>query len=293
VIPDAIMQELHYIEITSSRKMRNPRVGPYTSPLRGLGFDFEEHQPYRPGDDVRRIDWNVTARLNAPYVRHTHAERELTMMIAMDVSRSMALGTTHDSKREAMMYMTGSLLFSALSNQITTGFLAFADRVVVESPPRRTRAAAWAVLQQCWDASTRAGRTALVPMVQHLLASLRRKSIIVLVSDFLTDEDLVDSRALAMLAARHEVIAVIPEDPAERELPAGPGVLQVRDLESGRHAAIGLGARTRRRYAADAAARREALVHAFYQVPMEHVFVPTDHRAVEPLIAFFARRIRS
>jgi uncharacterized protein (DUF58 family) len=298
VIPDAIMQELQYIEVTSSRKMRNPLVGPYTSHARGIGFDFDEHQPYRPGDDVRRIDWNVTARMNAPYVRHTHAERELTMMIAMDVSGSMALGTSHHAKREAMMFVTGSLLFSALSNQITTGFMAFADRVLVESPPRRTRAAAWAVLQQCWNAPGGGARgagskTALMPMIDHLLRTLRRTSIVVLVSDFLSDEDLFESRALSMLAARHEVIAVIPEDPAERELPAGPGFLRVRDLESGRSTAIGLGARTRRRYAADAAARRDALVQAFYQVPMEHVFVPTDRRAVEPLLAFFARKVRS
>ena len=124
------MRELRYIEVATARKIRNLRVGTYTSPLRGPGFDFDEHQPYRPGDDVRRIDWNVTARLDAPFVRHTHAERELNMMVAMDVSRSMALGTSHYSKREAMTFITGSLLFSALSNQINTGFLAFADRVL-------------------------------------------------------------------------------------------------------------------------------------------------------------------
>src|SRR5262249_25111634 len=153
-------------------------------------------------------------------------------------------------------------------------------RVVVDSPPRRTRAAAWAVLQQCWDAAASGGRTALVPTVEHLLTSLRRKCIVMLVSDFLTEGPLFETRAPSMLAARHELIAVVPEDPAERELPAGPGFLQVRDLESGRHRVIGLGARSRRRYTAEAAARRDALVHAFYQVPMEHVFVPTDQRAV-------------
>src|SRR5262249_3130852 len=127
----------------------------------------------------------------------------------------------------------------------------------------------------------------------HLLASLRRRCIVMLVSDFLTEEPLFESRALSMLAARHEVIAVVPEDPAERELPAGPGFLQVRGLESGRHRVIGLGRRSRRPSTAEAAARRDALVHAFYQVPMEHVFVPTDQRAVEPLLAFFARKVRS
>ena len=298
MIPDAILQELQYIEITASRKMRNTRVGPYTSPLRGVGFDFDQHQPYQPGDDVRRIDWNVTARLNAPFVRHTHAERELTMMLAMDVSRSMILGTTHQSKREAMMYLTGSLLFSALANQITTGFLAFDEEVVVDSPPRRTRSAAWAVLQECWAALDRPPRrrragTALVPMVEHLLATLRRKSVVVLVSDFMSDERLFESRAVSMLAARHEVIAVIPEDPGERELPPGPGFLRVRDLESGRFTTVSLGARTRQRFAADAAERRAAMEQACYRIPIEHVFVPTDQHAVEPLLEFFARKVRS
>src|SRR6266581_9312737 len=136
MIPPAVMQELRYIEIYSARKIRNLRIGPYTSPLRGPGFDFDEHRPYRPGDDVRRIDWNVTARMNAPYVRHTHAERELNVMIALDVSRSMELGTSHYSKKEVMTFITGSLLFSALADQLNTGFLAFGDRVLASSPPR-------------------------------------------------------------------------------------------------------------------------------------------------------------
>ena len=139
MIPEAVMRELRYIELITARKMKTARVGPFTSRLRGPGFDFDQLQPYRPGDDVRRMDWNVTARLDAPFVRHTHAERELNMMIAVDVSRSMDLGSAHASKREAMILVTASLLFSALASQVNTGFLAFADRVVVASPPRRSR----------------------------------------------------------------------------------------------------------------------------------------------------------
>jgi uncharacterized protein (DUF58 family) len=292
MIPEAVMRELRYIEVATARKMRTPRVGPFTSRLRGQGFDFDELQPYRPGDDVRRIDWNVTARLDAPFVRHTHAERELNLMIAIDVSRSMELGTSHYSKRETMMFITASLLFSALSSQVNTGFLAFADRVLVSRPPRRTRAAAWTILEQCWSAAAGTPRTALVPMVQHLTRTLKRTSIVLLVSDFLTDEDLFGGPDLAMLAARHDVIAVVPEDPAERNLPAGPGYISVRDLESGRRAVVDLGDRSRRRYAAEARQHRESLARAFYEVPMEHVFVPTDGRPVEPLLALFASRIR-
>ena len=292
MIPEQVMRELRYIEVATARKMRTLRVGPFTSRLRGQGFDFDELQPYRPGDEVRRIDWNVTARLDAPFVRHTHAERELNMMIAIDVSRSMELGTTGHSKREAMMFVTASLLFSALSTQVNTGFLAFSDRVLVSRPPRRMRGAAWTILEQCWSAPAGSGRTALVPMVRHLTRTLKRMSMVFLVSDFITGEDLFGGPDLAILAARHDVIAVVPEDPLERELPAGPGYVSVRDLESGRHAEVDLGARARRQYAVEARRRRDALAAAFYRVPMEHVFVPTDGHAIEPLLSLFATRLR-
>ena len=291
MIPEPVMRELRYIEVYTGKRIRNLRVGPYTSPQRGPGFDFDEHQPYRQGDDVRRIDWNVTARMDAPYVRHTHAERELNVMIAIDVSRSMELGAAQRSKKELMTFITGSLLFSAVSDQINTGFLAFSDRVLEYSPPRRTRAAAWSVLERCWALSPRPGRTALLPMVQHLLKTLKRMSVVFIVSDFITDEDLFGDHALDMLAARHDVIAVVPQDPSETSLPAGRGYMQVRDLESGRQVAVSLSPRARRAYADQMKARREALARAFYRVPMDHVFVPTDGSPVEPLLSLFAGRM--
>ncbi|MGE5244662.1 MAG: DUF58 domain-containing protein [Betaproteobacteria bacterium] len=291
MIPEPVMRELRYIEVYTAKKIRNQRVGAYQSPLRGAGFDFDEHQLYRPGDDVRRIDWNVTARMDAPYVRHTHAERELNVMIAMDVSRSMDLGSSKYSKREVMTFITGSLLFSALSDQINTGFLAFGDRVLSESAPRRTRAAAWSVLQQCWATSSDARRTLMLPAIQHLNKTLKRMSVVFLVSDFMTDDDVLGSKELAILADRHDVIAVVPEDRAEANLPPGRGYLRLRDLESGRRVSLGLTDRARRRYADDVRRRREALTRAFYRVPMDFVFVPTDQSPVEPVLSLFANRV--
>ena len=293
MIPGPVMRELRYIEVYTAKRIRNLRVGPYTSPLRGPGFDFDEHQPYRYGDDVRRIDWNVTARMNAPFVRHTHAEREMNVMLAIDVSRSMRLGSGRRSKRETMTFMTASLLFSAVADQINTGFLAFADAVIEHQPPRRSRAAAWAVLERCWELSPRPGRTALLPAIRHLLSTLKRMSVVVIVSDFITDEDVFGSVELAMLAARHDTIAVVPLDAAEDVLPEGRGYMQVRDAESGRDVAVALSPRTRREYADEMRARREALATAFHRVPMDHVFVPTDGNPVEPLLSLFAaRRLR-
>jgi uncharacterized protein (DUF58 family) len=291
MIPEAVMRELRYIEVYTAKRIRNLRVGAYTSPQRGAGFDFDEHQPYRDGDDVRRIDWNVTARMAAPFVRHTHAERELNVMIAIDVSRSMELGAAHRSKKELMTFITGSLLFSAVADQINTGFLAFSDRVLEYCAPRRSRAAAWSVLERAWALSPPSGKTALRPALQHLLKTLKRMSVIFIVSDFITHEDLFGGRELAMLAARHDLIAVVPEDPTEAALPAGSGYLHVRDVESGRQVAVSLSARTRRAYAGQMRARREALASAFYHVPMDHVFVPTDGSPVEPVLSLFARRM--
>lgn len=293
MIPEQVMHELRYIEVYTGKKIRNQRVGAYQSPMRGPGFDFDQHQPYRPGDDVRRIDWNVTARMNAPYVRHTHAERELNVMIAMDVSRSMEIGSTTYSKKEALTFIAGSLVFSALSDQINTGFLAFADRVLESAEPRRTRAAAWAMVQQCWSANPGPNaRTRMVPVVARLLKTLKRMSVVFLVSDFQTEDRVLDSKELAMLAARHDVIAVVPEDPIELTLPPGRGYVQVRDVETGRRVTLGLSNRARRRYEDDVQRRREELTRAFYRVPMDHVFVPTDRTPVEPLMSLFASRMQ-
>ena len=293
MIPEHVMHELRYIEVYTAKKIRNQRVGAYQSPLRGSGFDFDEHQAYRPGDDVRRIDWNVTARMGAPFVRHTHAERELNVMVVMDASPSMSLGSSGCSKKEALTYITGSILFSALSDQINTGFLAFSDRVLIATPPRRTRAAAWSVLEQCWALSPRSRRTLMRPALAELLTTLKRMSVIFIVSDFMTDDDVFAGGELPQLAARHDLIAVVPEDPLEAALPQGSGYVRIRDVETGRRASIGLGSGARRRYAAEVTARRTALAHACYRVPMDHVFVPTDANPVMPVLSMFARRMNA
>jgi uncharacterized protein (DUF58 family) len=290
MIPEHVMKELRYIEVYTGRKIRNQRVGAYQSPLRGAGFDFDEHQPYRPGDDVRRIDWNVTARMDAPFVRHTHAEREMNAIVVMDASRSMALGGREHSKREALVYITASLLFSAVSDQINTGFVAFGDRVLMSTPPKRSRGAAWAVIEQAWAVSSRSRKTLMIPVVRHLMTTLKRMSVVFIVSDFVTDDDVLNSPELGQLAAKHDVIAVVPEDRAETQLPPGGGYIHLRDLESGRRVSVGLGRQSRGAFAVAMAERREALARAFYRVPMDHVFVPTEGSPVLPVLSLFARR---
>lgn len=289
MIPPDVLRELRYLEVYTAKKIRNLRVGPYTSPLRGSGLEFDEHRPYRAGDDVRRIDWNVTARLNAPFLRQTHAERELTLVIALDLSRSMAFGASGYSKKEAMTFVAASLLFSAASDQINVGLLAFSDRLLHWSPPRRAAGRVWQILENLWaiDAD---GDTRLLPALQHLAGTLRTMAMVCVVSDFITDENVFGSRELRMLSARHDVIAVIPEDPAETALPPGRGAIRLRDPESGRALTVALNRGTREAYAAAVARRRAELVDACYGASIDHVFVRTDQPVMEPLLDMFARR---
>ena len=292
MLPDHLINDLRYMEIYTGRRFPNLRAGSFRSRMRGPGFDFDEHRAYRAGDDVRRIDWNVTARLNAPYVRETHAERELNVMIAVDVSRSMMLGTGKYSKKEIQLLLAGCLVFSSLSDQINTGFLSFSDRVHDFYPPRRNRVQAWRFLEQLWAMPPSAGETGILSAVRHLDSHFRQEGVVFLISDFLTAENLADSRELKILAARHDIIAVVIEDALELELPGGNAAVELKDMETGRRRRIGLGASQRQRYAEAMQQRRQQLVDAFYHVPMDYVFVRSDQRAVESLLNLFAVRRR-
>lgn len=292
MLPDHVMHELRYIELYTARRMRNLRLGPYTSRLRGPGFDFDQHRAYLPGDDVRQIDWNVTARLNAPFVRETHADRELNAVVAVDVSPSMAFGTAAHSKKETMLFVAACLVFSALADQINIGFIAFSDRVLSYHPPRRIRARAWSLLEELWAVNQPAARTGILPVARFLADHLKKISMVFLVSDFISDEDLAGARDLKVLAARHDVIGVVIEDPAEAALPRGTNAISVRDLESGALRRVGLGPTLRREYAELVRRRRAALVDAFYRVPMDYAFVRSDRSVTEPVLEMFASRRR-
>jgi uncharacterized protein (DUF58 family) len=293
MIPPHMLRELRYLEITTAKVVRNVRIGPHTSRSRGSGFDFDQHLAYRPGDDVRRIDWNATARLNTPYVRLTHAERELDVVMALDLSPSMAIGSSRYSKKDITTFIAASILFSANSDQINAGFLTFSDRVLSWTPPRRTSARAWRILEEIWASEPGDGGTKLLPAIRHMLTHLRTMSVVAIVSDFLTGESVFDSADFRMLAAQHDVIGVVIEDPVDTTLPPGAGFLRVRDVETGGGSVIALNERTRRSYAAAVAGRRRAITDACHRLGVDVAFVSTERAAMEPLIELFARRRRA
>lgn len=290
MIPEHIVHELRYIELRAARRIRTLRVGGYTSPLRGEGFEFDQHRPYRAGDDVRRIDWNATARVGMPFLRQTRSERELHMVLAADLSRSMEFGSSRRSKHEAVVLATASLLFSALSDQISSGVLGFTDRVLDWTAPVTDKATAWAALTRMWAVRTSGKPTTLRPAVQHLLATLKRTTLVIVLSDFVSTDDFDRFPELAMLAARHDVVAAVLEDPAETTLPRGAGYVRLRDVESDAEITVGLSNRVRALYAARNEQRRADLRRLFYRTGIEHLFVNTDRDVIEPLMRVFEGR---
>jgi len=290
MIPERVMRELRYIEIVTARVIRNARLGPYTSRARGSGFDFDQHVAYRPGDDVRRIDWNVTARLGRPYVRQTHAERELDIVMAVDVSRSMDLGSGGYTKKEVSTFVTASLLFSAGSDNISAGFLGFAERVLQWAPPRRASGRAWQVLEEIWSLEGGGRRTALLPAIRHLAAQLKTMSVVAIVSDFITPEDVFGSAELRLLAKAHDVIAIVIEDATDTALPPGTGYVRMRDVENGEEVLVSVNERSRRTYSEAIDRRRHAVRDAGYRLGMDVVFVRSGPHTLQPLIELFARR---
>jgi uncharacterized protein (DUF58 family) len=290
VIPQALAQELRYIELRTARRIRSLRPGAYTSRLRGDGFDLDQHRPYLPGDDVRLIDWNVTARTGHVFVRQTHAERKLDLVAAIDLSRSMDMASHSRSKREALVRATASLLFSAAADQISTGFLAFAGQVLRWIPPTAHPRRAWTALSELCAIEAPPGPTELRPALDHLLRSLKRLTLVVIISDFLVREELASTVELGTLAARHDVVAAIMADKLEGRLPEGTGFIRVRDIESGTERTIRLNSEVRARYAASVAQWREELARRCYRVGIEPVFVDAAEDVLTPLARIFESR---
>jgi uncharacterized protein (DUF58 family) len=307
MLPERITRELRYLEIYTARKMRNLRAGTYTSRSRGPGFDFDEHRPYRPGDDVRRIDWNVTARLRQPFVRETHADRELNVIVALDMSASMSFGTAPLDKKELMLYVAACFGFSAAVDQINLGLVAFSRDVLHYWPPRRSKARAWRALDELWRLESDAGPTRIAPVASFLQKQLRHASLIFLVSDFLTGESLPDIPELRLLSASHDVVGIVVQDPSELSLFRAGGEVRVKDPESGLLRRLALTRRTRRRYASTMDDRRRQLVDAFYAAGMDHAFLmqglhsendlepdpSATSTVLEPLMELFSARRRA
>lgn len=292
MIPADLVSNLDYIELLTKKRMRNVLIGNHDSMLKGHGFDFAEHRAYVPGDELRRVDWNVFARTGDLQVKLTHEEREIDVQIVADLSRSMDLAAARYSKREVVFYIAATLAYSALADGIPVGLLGFSDRIEVDISPNKTKSHLWKLLDALWSTRPSSISTDVAAVLQRLHERRRRLSMVFFVSDFLFATEMLELAHFKAIAARHDVIPVVVSDPLEAQLPAGQGVVRLRDLERGDQRLIRLGASNRAAYKQWVRDRDRALVGIFYRLNLDFVRVSTDQPFRDLIATLFLTRKR-
>lgn len=288
-VPADVLRQVRRIEVRTRRLVDSQFAGEYRSLFKGQGMEFAEVREYQAGDEVRSIDWNVSARMGRPYVKRYVEERELTIMLAVDLSGSSRFGTRAKFKHELAIEMAGVLALTAVRNNDRVGMLMFSDTVEHALPPRKGRKHALRLIRDLLTTTPRSRGTAISAAVDRLMRLLPHRSVIFLCSDFL-EEHL--EKPLARLAQKHDVIAVTLEDPAERMLPdIGPARLE--DPETGRRIEIDTShPAVRAAFAARVAEAEESRRRLFGRLGLDEIVVHTEHGYVDALLAFFRARAR-
>ena len=286
-IPAEILAAVRRIEIRTRRLVEEVFSGEYHSVFKGTGMEFREVREYVPGDDVRAIDWNVTARTGQPFVKLYDEERELTVILAVDLSRSGRFGSGARTKMEIAAELCGVLAFAAIANKDKVGLVLFSDRVEKYIPPAKGRSHVLRLIRELLSFRPEGRGTDLNEPLRLLGSVLKRKATVFLVSDFWAG-DFVTS--LSVLSRRHDVVAVRVRDPRESELPA-VGLVQWVDAESERHLLVDTSsARLRRRLSARTETHDGALARLFSSRGVDLVDIDVTASYVEPLRRFFLTR---
>ena len=288
-VPPEVLRVVKEVEIKARILADEALVGTYRSVFRGSGLDFEEVREYEPGDDIRSIDWNVTARMSVPYIKKYREERELNIFLAVDVSSSAWFGTPSVTKRELAADVSALLAVTALHNNDRVGLVLFADGVREFLPPREGRHHLLHVIRQLLFAEPRRSATEIASVADLLANVTKKRNVIFVVSDFID----VDFEApLRALAHKHDVIALILNDPRELDLPR-VGLMALEDAETGRVAYVDTAvAEVRAAYARTARERRTARLRAFSRMGIDRVELSTDRPYVPALLALFNARSR-
>jgi uncharacterized protein (DUF58 family) len=286
-LPADLMRKVRRIEIATNRMVDQGVAGDYHSVFKGLGMEFAEVRPYQPGDDVRTIDWNVTARMGTPFVKKFVEERDLTIFLVVDVSGSLSFGSRAILKRELSAEIAALLSFAALRNQDRVGAALVSDRLELFLEPRRRRTHVLRLVREILDRPAEGG-TDLEKGLDAVLATLKRRAVLFVISDFLGSPC---TRALKAAAARHDVIVVEIVDPRDQDIPAvGPVVL--RDAETGETALVS-GKRLARRHGEERRRERADLAKLTRKLGVDRLELRTDRPYINTLLAFFeARRKR-
>jgi uncharacterized protein (DUF58 family) len=227
--PKEILKKIRRIELRTRRLVNAVFAGQYHSVFKGRGMNFEEVREYAPGDEIRSIDWNVTARMNAPYIKKYTEERELTVMLMVDVSASGVFGSVELSKRELAAEVASILAFSAIHNNDKVGLILFTDRIELFIPPKKGRLHTLRLIREMLFFEPKGRGTELAFAVDYLNHVITRRSVVFLISDFLAEDF---DKTLTVAAKRHDLVAMPVVDPGESRLP-DVGIVTFEDPETG------------------------------------------------------------
>lgn len=282
-----LMKQVGRIRIVTSRLVDEHLSGEYHSVFKGQGIEFDEVREYTAGDDIRSIDWNVTARMGHPFVKRFAEERELTIVFAVDISGSQSFGSGERSKAELAAELTCLLALTAIRNQDKIGLILFSDRIVKSIPPRKGRTAVMRLVREVLASEETRHKTGIAGALRFLNNVQKRKAVVVLISDFM-DKDY--EKELRVTARHHDVICCHISDPAELRLP-NVGLLELEDPETGDLVLLDTAdRRVRAGYEETAARRRDALVNQLRKMKVDTIELSTDRPFVDDVRKLFRRR---
>jgi uncharacterized protein (DUF58 family) len=284
------MARVRSIQIRTHRLVSSALAGAYRSNFRGTGIEFEEVRPYQPGDDVRTIDWNVTARMGEPFVKTYVEDRQLVLLFLVDTSRSMDFGSVEKTKRETAAEAAALLAFVAAAQQDAVGLSLFDERPGLHLRPEKGQRHVLRVVREVLAAPARGRASSLAAALEPTLAHQKRRALLFVLSDFHAQESADSVRDLVRAARRHDVILARVVDPFEEELPAA-GLVLLEDLESGRAVEVDTRSRAVREGWAAAARERRARFQALVRrAGVDSLELQSDANVADPLARLFRRR---
>ncbi|PWU17010.1 MAG: DUF58 domain-containing protein [Bdellovibrio sp.] len=295
--PSEVLQKVKLLEIRTRKLVNNLFSGEYHTVFKGQGMTFSDFREYVPGDDIRAISWTLTARAGKPFIKKFDEERELTVFIVVDISRSTDFGSNELLKGEAMTHLAALVAFSAVRNKDQVGLLLFSDIIEHFVPAKKGRGHTQRLLRDLYYFKPRGKKTRIAQAANHLLGVLKKRSVIFFMSDFIDSEFSAEplkaatwAESLRLLGRKHDVVAVVVRDRAELELP-DVGLVEIQDPETDEVLTIDTSSRAfRESYAAELRRRRDLRDRLLRQAQVDRVEVDSAGSYVNPLVQFFERR---
>lgn len=289
MLPKELIKAVKHLEIVARRAVNDQLAGQYQSVFKGRGIDFADVREYQPGDDIRVIDWNVSARMDDLFIKQFVEERELTVFLLVDASGSQGFGTLGKRKRETAAELAALLAFTAIKNNDRVGLLTFTDQVESFMPPKKGRKHVLRVITEVLNLKAEGRKTDIAGALEYLSRVTRKKAVVFLISDFMDDEY---ERALDISNRRHELIPLVISDPMEEKLP-NLGLVHFEDPETGEVVMVDTThAEVRETYDRAMQARMKKRDRMFRRLRIEPVHVRTGSNYVEPLVNYFQSRKR-